>query len=633
MYKGFEAEDNPPVGENPGKSWRGLPDHNILHVFNDFPHYHKPVMQKAVCNFYLFLHHLILKLHAKNYEYYYKTAFCKKTHLSSLYYYELIQVWFSGSGSYNLIKKGYSVLLQKTRIHTSYEYETFRIQCIFQVISADSLKSTSKLDQQSSSASAGSSLDEAQVPARGYDWLDTNWLSGEKRSDRGERRANKSLNYSPLTLCDITQVKLRSPFYQITDGVRYEPSTQPVAWINLLIKLYKGFLDNCVLREKSRNIYRMIDAEKLSVDDFFLEKYQRHLIYCYRIGLFEPPKAIIKLNKFSLSKIVSVIFLNMSINMTETKLKKDEDHKENNIYGRKAEEKTRLNLSNRKLTLQKKLCQLPEVDMQKLPGSFCCYSNHAPKLLCQKFYIGKHVEFEWKLGWSMLHFQFSKKKTPLFKKLPQCCRNQFWELSDQFLSAPGELFLNTKENWESFKGPKMPLSSIFQAGSLALKGLKIMCACVFGQILLLVVHTTFGWVLPTAQRFLRSEYIPNRLSKKSKIRVSRTQKRDRIEARKKTLLNQRLLIFVLIWTMSHCTGIMIEYLHAQDIHYKRRKGGRYYMGKVYYKRRKVLYREGYIIKRGGIYIQWIGYGITRGGGLSCIQWTRYSRGESGRRGQ
>ncbi|KNZ54263.1 hypothetical protein VP01_2995g1 [Puccinia sorghi] len=61
---------------------------------------------------------------------------------------------------------------------------------------------------------------------------------------------------------------------------------------------------------------------------------------------------------------------------------------------------------------KKKNSQLPEFDMQKVPGSFCCYSNHAPQViqprfdaqsLCQKFYTGKHVEFEWKLGWSMLH--------------------------------------------------------------------------------------------------------------------------------------------------------------------------------------------------------------------------------------
>ncbi|KNZ55904.1 hypothetical protein VP01_2548g1 [Puccinia sorghi] len=39
----------------------------------------------------------------------------------------------------------------------------------------------------------------------------------------------------------------------------------------------------------------------------------------------------------------------------------------------------------------------------------------------------------------------------------------------------------------------------------------------------------------------------------------------------------------------------------------------------YYKRREVLY--GYIITRGVSYIQWIGYSITRGGRLSCIQWT------------
>ncbi|KNZ56941.1 hypothetical protein VP01_2281g3 [Puccinia sorghi] len=30
MYKGVEAEDNPPVGETPGESWRGLQDHKII---------------------------------------------------------------------------------------------------------------------------------------------------------------------------------------------------------------------------------------------------------------------------------------------------------------------------------------------------------------------------------------------------------------------------------------------------------------------------------------------------------------------------------------------------------------------------------------------------------------------------
>ncbi|KNZ60157.1 hypothetical protein VP01_1601g2 [Puccinia sorghi] len=45
-----------------------------------------------------------------------------------------------------------------------------------------------------------------------------------------------------------------------------------------------------------------------------------------------------------------------------------------------------------RLPLQIKLAQLPAVDMQKVPGSFGCYSNHTPKL-------------EWKLGWSMLHSQ------------------------------------------------------------------------------------------------------------------------------------------------------------------------------------------------------------------------------------
>ncbi|KNZ57129.1 hypothetical protein VP01_2233g1 [Puccinia sorghi] len=43
------------------------------------------------------------------------------------------------------------------------------------------------------------------------------------------------------------------------------------------------------------------------------------------------------------------------------------------------------NFTNTILTLQKKLAKLPEVDMQKFPGSFCCYSNHSPKLIQQSF--------------------------------------------------------------------------------------------------------------------------------------------------------------------------------------------------------------------------------------------------------
>ncbi|KNZ54498.1 hypothetical protein VP01_2931g2 [Puccinia sorghi] len=35
--------------------------------------------------------------------------------------------------------------------------------------------------------------------------------------------------------------------------------------------------------------------------------------------------------------------------------------------------------------LQKKLAQPPAVDMKKVPGSFCCYSNHAPKLIQLSF--------------------------------------------------------------------------------------------------------------------------------------------------------------------------------------------------------------------------------------------------------
>ncbi|KNZ60718.1 hypothetical protein VP01_1510g2 [Puccinia sorghi] len=60
--------------------------------------------------------------------------------------------------------------------------------------------------------------------------------------------------------------------------------------------------------------------------------------------------------------------------------------------------------------LQKKLAQLPAVDMQKVPGSFCCYSNHPPKVIQPSFdaqslcrlhnYL---VELGWQLGWSMLH--------------------------------------------------------------------------------------------------------------------------------------------------------------------------------------------------------------------------------------
>ncbi|KNZ61012.1 hypothetical protein VP01_1465g3 [Puccinia sorghi] len=37
------------------------------------------------------------------------------------------------------------------------------------------------------------------------------------------------------------------------------------------------------------------------------------------------------------------------------------------------------------LNCKKKLAQLPAVDMQKVPGSFCCYSNHAPKLIQPSF--------------------------------------------------------------------------------------------------------------------------------------------------------------------------------------------------------------------------------------------------------
>ncbi|KNZ57627.1 hypothetical protein VP01_210g6 [Puccinia sorghi] len=57
---------------------------------------------------------------------------------------------------------------------------------------------------------------------------------------------------------------------------------------------------------------------------------------------------------------------------------------------------------------------------------------------------------------------------------------------------------------------------------------------------------------------------------------------------------------VLKFEKSHCTGI----------------------------RRKVLHREGYIITRGS-YIQWIGCSITRGGRLSCIQWTSVGGEEGG----
>ncbi|KNZ46512.1 hypothetical protein VP01_71g5 [Puccinia sorghi] len=83
-------------------------------------------------------------------------------------------------------------------------------------------------------------------------------------------------------------------------------------------------------------------------------------------------------------------------------------------------------------SLKKKLSQLPAVDMHKVPGSFCYYSKHAPKViqpsfdaqsLCQRFYIGKHVEFEWNLGWRMLHVNCMhplSKFWELFYKVPLC---------------------------------------------------------------------------------------------------------------------------------------------------------------------------------------------------------------------
>ncbi|KNZ51625.1 hypothetical protein VP01_3881g1 [Puccinia sorghi] len=37
------------------------------------------------------------------------------------------------------------------------------------------------------------------------------------------------------------------------------------------------------------------------------------------------------------------------------------------------------------VTLQKKLAQLPAVDMEKVPGSFCFYSNHSPKMIQPSF--------------------------------------------------------------------------------------------------------------------------------------------------------------------------------------------------------------------------------------------------------
>ncbi|KNZ63959.1 hypothetical protein VP01_1080g13 [Puccinia sorghi] len=43
------------------------------------------------------------------------------------------------------------------------------------------------------------------------------------------------------------------------------------------------------------------------------------------------------------------------------------------------------NFSSSYSSLQKKLAQLPAVDMQNLPGSFCCYSNHSPKVIQPSF--------------------------------------------------------------------------------------------------------------------------------------------------------------------------------------------------------------------------------------------------------
>ncbi|KNZ57405.1 hypothetical protein VP01_2169g3 [Puccinia sorghi] len=93
------------------------------------------------------------------------------------------------------------------------------------------------------------------------------------------------------------------------------------------------------------------------------------------------------------------------------------------------------------LQCKKKLTQLPAVDMQKVPGRFCCYSKLSPRviqpsfdaqLLCQTISICKQVEFGWQLGWSMLHVNCRKLSNFFFAVLPlNVMKNTFHDWKQQ----------------------------------------------------------------------------------------------------------------------------------------------------------------------------------------------------------
>ncbi|KNZ49454.1 hypothetical protein VP01_4g17 [Puccinia sorghi] len=86
----------------------------------------------------------------------------------------------------------------------------------------------------------------------------------------------------------------------------------------------------------------------------------------------------------------------------------------------------------------------------KVPGSFCCYSNHAPKLIqpscdSKKFYIGKHVEFGWKLGWRMLHVNCMQLHFSQKTKANQTC----WKINSPFENT------NTRNNTLQPRAPPL----------------------------------------------------------------------------------------------------------------------------------------------------------------------------------
>ncbi|KNZ57658.1 hypothetical protein VP01_2105g1 [Puccinia sorghi] len=108
------------------------------------------------------------------------------------------------------------------------------------------------------------------------------------------------------------------------------------------------------------------------------------------------------------------------------------------------------------LQKKKKLAQLHAVDMQKFLGSFCCYSNHSPKLiepsfdaqsLCilqsdcaKKIYICKHVELGWQLGWSMPHVNCRQTDLKGSALLPLWLYLSSFQLQSYSLSATIELY-------------------------------------------------------------------------------------------------------------------------------------------------------------------------------------------------